>query len=69
MIDVFIGTLKENIEHEVCVWKHDSLEKAFRLERKIESKNMVTRKPRTHNYKDGSGATPRLPEPTRLTPQ
>ena len=30
---------------------------------------METRKPTTHIYKDGSIATPRLPQPTRLTPQ
>ena len=30
---------------------------------------MVTRKPTTQIYKDGSVATPRLPQPTSLTPQ
>ena len=30
---------------------------------------MATRKPTSHIYKDGSVATPRLPQPTRLTPQ
>ena len=30
---------------------------------------MATRKPTTHIYKDGSVATPRLPQPTRLTSQ
>ena len=30
---------------------------------------MATRKPSTHNYKDGSVATPILPQPTRLTPK
>ena len=30
---------------------------------------MVTRKPTTHIYKDGSVDIPRLPQPTRLTPQ
>ena len=34
-IDVFIGTLKENIQHEVRLWEPDSLEKPFRLARKI----------------------------------
>ena len=29
---------------------------------------MVTRKPTTHIYKYGSVYTPRLPQPTRLTP-
>ena len=69
MIDVFIGNLKDNIQHEVHVWEPDSLEKAFRLERKFEYKIMATRKPATHIYKYGSIATPRLPQPTRLTPQ
>ena len=30
---------------------------------------MATRKPTTHNYKDGSVVAPRLPQPTRLTSQ
>ena len=66
---MFIGNLKDNIQHEVLLWEPDSLEKAFRLARKIESKIMATRKPTTHNYKDGSFSTPRLPQPTRLKPQ
>ena len=69
MIDVFIRTLKGNIQHELHLWEFDSLEKAFRLARKIECKIMVTRKPTTHFYKEGSVATPRFPQPTRLTPQ
>ena len=68
-IDVFIGTLKDNIQHEVRLWEPDSLEKAFRLARKMEIKIMATRKPTTHNYKHGSVVTPSLPQPTRLTPQ
>ena len=66
-IDVFIGTLKDNIQHEVCLWEPDSLERAFSLERKLERKIMATRKPTTHNY--GSVVSPSLPQPTRLTPQ
>ena len=38
-IDLFIGTLKDNIQHEVRVLKPDSLQKAFRLARKVECKN------------------------------
>ena len=60
MIDVFIGTLKDNIQHEVRLWEPNSLEKEFRLARKIECKIMATRKPTNHIYKDGSVATPRL---------
>ena len=68
-IYVFTRNLKDNIQHEVCIWELDSLENAFILERKIECKIMETRKPTTHIYKYGSIATPRLPQPTRLTPQ
>ena len=39
------------------------------MARKIECKIMATRKPTTHIYRDGSVAAPRLPKPTRLTPQ
>ena len=61
--------IKDKIQHEVSVWERDSLEKAFRLERKIKCKIMVTRKPTTHFYKYGSVPTPILPQPTRLKPQ
>ena len=67
-IDVFIGTLKDKIQHEVRLWEPDSLEKAFRVARKIESKIMATRKYTTHNYTNGSVVAPSLPQPTRLTP-
>ena len=40
MIDVFIGNLKDKIQHEVHFWEHDSLEKELRLARKIERKIM-----------------------------
>ena len=53
-IDVFIGNLKDNIQHQVFLWEPDTLEKAFRLERKIERKIMAQRKPITDNYKDRS---------------
>jgi len=44
------------------------LEKAFKFAREMESKIMATRKPTTHNHKDGSVAAPSYPKPTRLTP-
>ena len=68
-IDVFIGTLKDNIQHDVHLWEPVSLEKAFRLARKMERKIMATKNHTTHNYKDGSGVSPSLPQPIRLTPQ
>ena len=65
---MFIGTLKDNIKHDVFLWEPNSLERAFRLAGKMESKIMTTREPTTHNYKDGSVVAPNLPQPTRLTP-
>eukprot|EP00253_Pinus_taeda_P009445 PITA_09445 len=65
-IDMFIGTLKDNIQHEVCLWEPDSLEKAFKLARKMGSKIIVTRMPTTHNYKDGCVVAPSLPQPIRV---
>jgi len=41
-IYVFIGTLKDNIQHKVFLWEPDSLQKAFRVERKIERKIMAS---------------------------
>ena len=68
-IDVSIGTLMDKIQHEVLLLELDSLEKAFRLARKVERKIMATTKSTSHNYKDGSVASPSLPQPSRLTPQ
>ena len=68
-IDLFIGNLKDNIQHEVRVLEPDSLETTFRVARKVQIKIMRTRKSTTHNYKYGSVATPSLQQPTRLAPQ
>eukprot|EP00253_Pinus_taeda_P026505 PITA_26505 len=65
----FVWDFKDNIQHDVRLLELDSLEKAFRLARKMESKIMATRKHTTHNYKDGSVVAPSLPQPIRLTPQ
>ena len=68
-IDVSIGTLKDNIQHEVHLWELDSLEKAFRLARKIERGIMEKRNPTTHNYKYESFFSSSLLQPTRFTRQ
>ena len=68
-IDVFIGTLKDNIQHEVHLWEPYSLEKEFKMERKFERKIMETRKYTNHNYKYGNFDDPSLPKPTSLTPK
>jgi hypothetical protein len=41
LIDVFIGTLKDNIQHRFHLWEPKSLENAFRVVRKVEIKNMT----------------------------
>jgi hypothetical protein len=41
LIDIFIGTLNDNIKHEVLLWEPKSLENAFRVARNVESKNMA----------------------------
>jgi hypothetical protein len=48
LIDVFIGTLKDNIQHEVLLWEPKSLENAFRVARNVESKNMAMATRRTN---------------------
>ena len=65
-IDVFIGTSKNNIQHEVHLLEPDTLEKAFRLARKVKRKIIATRKSTTHKYKDGSVVAPNIPQTTRL---
>ena len=70
LIDVFIGTLKDNIQHEVRLWEPKSLENAFRVARNVESKNMAmaTRRTNPNNYRENN-AHSKTPQPTRLTPQ
>jgi hypothetical protein len=71
LIDVFIGTLKDNIQHEVCLWEPKSLENAFKVERNVESKNMAmaTRRTNPNIYRENNAPSSKTPQPTRLTPQ
>jgi hypothetical protein len=48
LIDVFIGTLKDNIQHELLLWEPKSLENAFKVARNVESKNMAMATRRTN---------------------
>lgn len=45
-----MGTLKESIQHEVHLFEPKSLEYAFGLARKVESKNISTIKLVTNDY-------------------
>jgi hypothetical protein len=71
MIDVFIETLKDNIQHEVYLWEPKSLENAFRVARNVESKNMAmaTRRTTPNIYRENNVPSSKTPQPTRLTPQ
>ena len=71
LIDVFMGTLKDNIKHEVRLWESKSLENAFRVARNVESKNMVmaTRRTTANIYRENNVPSSKPPKPTKLTPQ
>jgi hypothetical protein len=71
LIDVFIGTLKDNIQHEVRLWEPKSLENAFKVARNVESKNMAmaTRRTNPNIYRENNAPSSKIPQPTRLTPQ
>jgi hypothetical protein len=71
LIDVFIGTLRDNIQHEVHLWEPKSLENAFRVARNVESKNMAmaTRRTNPNIYRENNAPSSKTPQPTRLIPQ
>jgi hypothetical protein len=71
LIDVFIGTLKDNIQHEVRLWEPKSLENAFKMARNVEIKSMAmaTRRTNPNIYRENNAPSPKTPQPTRLTPQ
>jgi hypothetical protein len=71
LIDVFIGTLKDNIQHEVRLWEPKSLENAFKVARNVESKNMAmaTRRTYPNIYRENNAPSPKTHQPTRLTHQ
>jgi hypothetical protein len=70
-IDVFIGSKRDNIQHEVCLWEPKSLENAFKVARNVESKNMAmaTRRTNLNMYRENNAPCYKTPQPTRLTPQ
>ena len=63
-----MGTLKEIIKHEVHLIEPKSLDHAFNVAKKVESKNMATRRVVTNNYRDNHDPSPNLTQPRRLTP-
>ena len=71
LLDLFIGTLKDNIQHEVRLFEPTSLDKPFMVARKVESKNlaMATRRTTPNTSKESNFPSTNNPQPTRLTPQ
>ena len=71
LLDLFIGTLKVNIQHEVCLFEPTSLEKAFMFVTKVESKNMLmaTKRTTSNTYRENNVTSSNPRQPTRLTPQ
>ena len=69
LLDLFIGTLKDNIQHEMHLFEPSSLEKAFMMERKVENINiaMTTRNAFSNTYRENN--IPSSKQPQRLTPQ
>jgi hypothetical protein len=64
-----MGTLKENIQHEVRWFEPKSLEKSFSMARKVENKSMATIRVATNNYREHHVPSPNLTQSTKLTPQ
>ena len=71
LLDLFIGTLKDNIQHEVRLFEPTSLEMAFRMARKVGSEimAMTTKRFPSNAYRENIASSSNLPKPTRLTPQ
>jgi hypothetical protein len=64
-----MGTLKECIQYEVHLFEPKYIENYFGMERKVERKNMATRRVTTNNYREHHVPSPNLTQPTWLTPQ
>jgi hypothetical protein len=69
LLDLFMGTLKESIQHEVHLLQPKSLKLAFSVEGKVRSNNMATRRIATNSYREHHVPSPNLTQPTYLTPQ
>jgi hypothetical protein len=64
LINVFIGTLKDNIQHEVHLWEPKSLENAFKVARNVESKNMAMaiRRTNANIYRENNAPSSKTPQ-------
>ena len=69
LLNLFIETLKDNIQHEVHLFEPTSLDKDFMVARKDERKKMAmdTKRTTSHTYKENN--VPSSNPTQRLTPQ
>ena len=66
--DLFLGGLKDHIQHEVRMFCPSLVNESFILAHKVEEKYLIPRKQGTNVTRDKGYSTPYLPQPTRLTP-
>jgi hypothetical protein len=64
-----MDTLKDIIQHEEHLLEPKSLKHAFSVVRKVESKNMVTKRVVTNNYRENHVPSLNITQPKRLTPR
>ena len=64
LLDIFIETLKDKIQHEVCLFELSSLENTLTMERNVEHKNMAmtTRKSFTNTYRENNVPSSKPPQ-------
>ena len=67
--DLFLGGLKDHIQHEVHMFFPSSLYDSFIFVHRVEEKFLISRKQGAKVTRDKEYSTPYLPQPTRLTPQ
>ena len=67
--DLFLGGLKDHIQHEVRMLCPSSVNESLILARRVEDKFLIPRKQGDNVTRDEGYSTPYLPQPTRLTPQ
>ena len=68
LLDLFMPSLKESIQHEVILFKLKSMDKDLNVAKRLEGKSMVTRRVSIDTYRERNIPTPNLTKPTRLTP-
>jgi hypothetical protein len=71
LIDVFIETLNDNIQHDVHLCEPKSLENVFNVARNLESKNMAmaTRRTTPNIYQENNVPSSKTPQPTSFKPK